>query len=121
MRKYAVTIRSIIKPNLYKDSVALMRIAETVQAREGVKRATLLMGTAANKDILAEAGLLDAAVSGAGANDVMMFVEADDAVAEDDGAAGADAIAAAFADDDALPPGRSFANGNPCDDRDEFR
>lgn len=75
-----MTIRYIVKPNLYKDSVALMRIAETAQAREGVKRATLLMGTAANKDILAEAGLLDAAVSGAGANDVMMFIEADDAV-----------------------------------------
>ena len=79
MRKPVVTIRSIIKPNLYKDSVALMRIAETVQAREGVKRATLLMGTAANKDILKEAGLLDAGVSGAGPNDVMMLVEADDA------------------------------------------
>ncbi len=78
-----MTIRYIVKPNLYKDSVALMRIAETAQAREGVKRATLLMGTAANKDILAEAGLLDAAVSGAGANDVMMFVEADDAVMMD--------------------------------------
>ncbi len=78
-----MTIRYIVKPNLYKDSVALMRIAETAQAREGVKRATLLMGTAANKDILAEAGLLDAAVSGAGANDVMMFVEADDAVMAD--------------------------------------
>jgi len=74
-----VTIRSITKPNLYKDSVALMRIAETVQAREGVRRATLLMGTAANKDILAEAGLLDAGVSGAGPNDVMLLVEADDA------------------------------------------
>jgi succinyl-CoA synthetase alpha subunit len=78
-----VTIRSIIKPNLYKDSVALMLIAETVQAREGVRRATLLMGTAANKDILAEAGLLDAGVAGAGPNDVMLLVEADDAVLAD--------------------------------------
>lgn len=75
-----MTIRHIIKSNLYKDSVALMRIAETVQSRDGVKRATLLMGTAANKDILAGAGLLDAAVAGAGANDVMMFIEADDAL-----------------------------------------
>ena len=75
-----MTIRSIIKPNLYKDSVALMRIAETVQARDGVTRATLLMGTAANKDILREAGLLDAGVGAAGANDVMMLIEADASV-----------------------------------------
>ena len=74
-----MAIRSIIKPNLYKDSVALMRIAETVQAREGVVRATLQMGTVANKDILREAGLLDAGLSGAGPNDVMLVVEADDA------------------------------------------
>jgi len=55
-----VPISASIKTNLYKDSVALMRIAQTALAREGVRRATLLMGTPANKQMLAQAGLLRA-------------------------------------------------------------
>src|SRR5665213_2975957 len=50
-------ISTSIKANLYKDSVALMRIAQIVLARPGVRQATLMMGTPANKAILAQAGL----------------------------------------------------------------
>jgi FdrA protein len=79
----AMHISAAIKPNLYKDSVALMRIAQIVQAREGVRRATLVMGTPANKDILAEAGLLRDQLAGGRPSDLMIVVEAETAAAID--------------------------------------
>ncbi|HEX7328107.1 MAG TPA: acyl-CoA synthetase FdrA [Casimicrobiaceae bacterium] len=66
-----------IKTNLYKDSVALMRIAQTILARDGVRRATLVMGTPANKDILAQADLLDPKLEKARPGDVMIVVDAE--------------------------------------------
>lgn len=77
-------ISRTIKKNLYKDSVALMRIAQTILERPGVRRATLVMGTPANKDILAQAGLLDSGLESARPSDVMIVVdaEADDVVVE---------------------------------------
>ena len=72
-----------IKANLYKDSVALMRIGQIVLAREGVQRATLLMGTPANKAILASSGLFASELEAARPGDVMISVDAetDDLVA----------------------------------------
>ena len=64
-----------IKPNLYKDSVALMRVAEKLLANPAILRATLLMGTPANKDILGQAGLLVAELAGAAPADLMILVE----------------------------------------------
>jgi succinyl-CoA synthetase alpha subunit len=73
-----VPIAARIKRNFYKDSVALMRIAQTVGAREGVARVSLLMGTLANKDILDQAGLLVPALADAAAADLMILVEGDE-------------------------------------------
>lgn len=72
-------IATRIQANLYKDSVALMRIAQQVLARDGVRRATLQMGTPANKAILADAGLLVDDLQAARPADVMIAVEADTA------------------------------------------
>ena len=71
-----VPISVSIKSNLYKDSVALMRIGQVVLAQEGVQRVTLLMGTPANKAILASAGLFTDALDAARPGDVMISVEA---------------------------------------------
>lgn len=68
---------AVIKPNLYKDSVALMRVSELILAQPGVRRATLLMGTPANKAMLHEAGLWQADLEMARPNDVMIVVEAE--------------------------------------------
>lgn len=77
-----MTITSRLKKNFYKDSVAAMRIAQTVSSAAGLQRVSLLMGTAANKDILAQAGLLEPELAGAGPMDMMIVVEgADHAVA----------------------------------------
>jgi FdrA protein len=72
-----VPISTRIQANLYKDSVALMRIAQRILAREGVTGATLLMGTPANKAILAAAGLLAASFDAARPADVMIVVDGD--------------------------------------------
>lgn len=65
-----------ISVNLYKDSVALMRVAQGLLAMPGVVNATLQMGSTANKDILQEAGLLTDAVKDAGPSDVMVVLQA---------------------------------------------
>ncbi len=46
-----------VRPNLYRDSVALMRLAAALAARPGVARATAIMATPANCATLAAAGL----------------------------------------------------------------
>jgi FdrA protein len=67
---------AFIQPNLYQDSVALMRVAQRVLALPGVVNATLQMGNPANKEILAEAGLLTPQVKAAGPSDIMVVVQA---------------------------------------------
>ena len=74
---------AFVRTNLYKDSVALMRIAQVVLAREGVCRATLLMGTPANKEILAQAGMRGAEIEDARPGDLMIVLEADTIAALD--------------------------------------
>ncbi len=69
-------ISAFVHANLYKDSVALMRVAQAMLAMDGVVNATLQMGNPANKEILAEAGLLTAEVASAGPSDVMVVVQA---------------------------------------------
>jgi succinyl-CoA synthetase alpha subunit len=72
-----VPISARIEANLYKDSVALMRVAETVLMQDGVRRATLLMGTPANKEILAQAGLFRAEFGDARPADLMLVIDAE--------------------------------------------
>ena len=63
------------RKNFYKDSVVLMRVAQSVSARDGITRVSLLMGTPANKDLLAQAGLLVEEVAAAAAADLMIVIE----------------------------------------------
>ena len=69
-------IRATRKPGFYKDSVTLMRIAQRALADPGVVRATLLMGTDANKAALRHDGLLDAALADARPSDLMVAIDA---------------------------------------------
>src|SRR5690348_3579164 len=50
-------VRYRLKPALYRDSVALMRLAADLQARPGIHQAAALMATPANQAALAESGL----------------------------------------------------------------
>jgi FdrA protein len=67
---------AFVQNNLYKDSVALMRVAQRLLALPGVVNATLQMGNPANKEILQEAGLLLDAVKDAGPSDIMVVLQA---------------------------------------------
>jgi FdrA protein len=66
---------SQVKPNIYQDSVRLMRISETLSKLAGVDQAIMAMGTDANKRVLAEAGLLTDDVQSAGANDLVVVIQ----------------------------------------------
>ncbi len=68
--------QAFVHANLYKDSVALMRVAQALLAMQGVVNATLQMGNPANKEILQEAGLLTSEVANASPADVMVVVQA---------------------------------------------
>lgn len=46
-------------PNLYRDSVALMRLSSDIAGLPGIAQASLLMGTPANMDLLVDSGLVD--------------------------------------------------------------
>lgn len=63
-----------IKPQFYLDSVALMRMSKTLAGTEGVLDAAMMMATPANVEILANAGLLDAAALDVGPGDLVISV-----------------------------------------------
>lgn len=70
-------LATLLRRSLYKDSVALMRIAQQLLARPGVARATLVMGTPANLEILAQAGLAGPGTREAKPGDLVIVIEAD--------------------------------------------
>lgn len=63
--------------DLYRDSVALMKISSTVSLLDGVSQASCIMATPANLELLHEAGLLRDN-PGAQPNEVLIAIEADD-------------------------------------------
>ena len=75
------TIRTLIKRSAYQDSVTLLGLARELRTRNGVLEAAALMGTPANKDLLAQSGLLTTEAAAAGANDLVIVIRADSAKA----------------------------------------
>ena len=53
-----MTVKNHVLKNLYRDSVALMRLSREMEGLENVEQATAIMGTDNNKDLLEQAGLL---------------------------------------------------------------
>ena len=76
----AMTIRTLIKPSAYHDSVSLMLVARELSKLEGVRDAAVVMATEANKSILAEAGLLTDEAKLATPNDLYIAVSAESEV-----------------------------------------
>lgn len=70
-------IKTIIRRNDYHDSVYLMGLARQVGQGDGVKRVALVMGTATNKALLKDVGLLDDAAGASGANDLVIAIAAE--------------------------------------------
>ncbi|MBL8384350.1 MAG: acyl-CoA synthetase FdrA [Burkholderiales bacterium] len=91
-----------------------MRVAEKLLQDPAITRATLVMATPANKEILAEAGLLDEAAGRAGPSDLVIVVEATETDRAESAFASVDAALTAGASpsgpDRAIAP-RSIAMG----------
>jgi succinyl-CoA synthetase alpha subunit len=73
------TVINDVRRGFYLDSVALMRLSRTISEREGVSEAALMMGTPANKRLMADAGLLQAAGVEATGGDLVIGIRAADA------------------------------------------
>jgi FdrA protein len=65
-----------VRKGFYLDSVALMRLSRTIAAMEGVEEAALMMGSPANREILADAGLLAEAGAAVGGGDLVIGIRA---------------------------------------------
>ena len=88
-------VRGQVHRDSYRDSVELMGIAAQLERLPGIRRAGLVMATPANLGVLAEAGLADAAGDGAGPNDLIVALLADDDDRADDALGRAAALLAA--------------------------
>jgi len=70
-------IRAVVRRSYYRDSMVLMRVAEALRALPGVREAAALMGTPANHELLASAGLATAETKEATPGDLVIAVLAE--------------------------------------------
>ncbi len=68
--------RAEVRRGAYYDSIVLMQLQSALAAREGVLDAGAMMGTAANKEVLAGSGLLTEAAQAARPDDLIIVVRA---------------------------------------------
>jgi FdrA protein len=78
-----MAVRGVVRRSHYRDSMALMRLAEALRALPGVREAAALMGTPANHEILASAGLATAETKDASPGDLIIAVMAESDAAAD--------------------------------------
>ena len=71
-------LKTQIRHSAYYDSVVLMQLQRALVALPGVLDAGVVMGTAANKDILAQSNLLTAEAQAAANDDLVIVVSADE-------------------------------------------
>ena len=67
-----------IRSGAYYDSVVLMQLQRSLAEQPGVIDAGVVMGTNANKEVLAQSGMLVSEVEAAGADDLVIVVIGDD-------------------------------------------
>ncbi len=75
------TIQAEIRSGAYYDSVVLMQLQRSLAELPGVFDAGVVMGTAANKDLLAQSDLLVEAVRNAAPDDLIIVVNTEDEAA----------------------------------------
>ena len=74
-----LAVFNVVRHGTYHDSVTLMRLGSEIERVPGVTRAAAMMGTPANRALLAEAGLLAADGEAARPTDLVIAVVADTA------------------------------------------
>lgn len=87
-----MAVRALVRRSTYRDSMVLMRVAEALRALPGVREAAALMGTPANHELLASAGLATVDTKDAAAGDLMIAVLADTEAAAEAGLTEVDRI-----------------------------
>lgn len=85
-------IKVQIRPGAYYDSVVLMQLQRALASTPGVDDAGVVMGTPANKDVLAQSDLLAPAAAGAGPDDLIIVVRAAGAADAEAALAGVDGL-----------------------------
>ena len=77
-----MTINAVeIRSGAYYDSVILMQLQQSLASQPGVIDAGVVMGTEANKDVLAQSELLATEAESAGPDDMVIVVRAEDEAA----------------------------------------
>ncbi|MCF8009476.1 MAG: acyl-CoA synthetase FdrA [Halanaerobiales bacterium] len=72
--------KALVKEGTYFDSVTLMSISKDVKALDGVREATIIMGTDSNKEILKSADLLVPEAEAAKANDLIIVIDGEEEI-----------------------------------------
>ena len=71
--------QTLVRPNFYRDSVALMRLAADLEALPGIEQASSIMATEANLAMLAETGVALETIA-AGPNDLLVAISGTDEI-----------------------------------------
>ena len=69
-------LKAEIRTGAYYDSVVLMQLQRALAALPGVLEAGVVMGTPANKDVLAQSNLLAPEIQAAGMDDLVIVISA---------------------------------------------
>jgi FdrA protein len=69
-----VAVLNVVKRNLFRDSIQLMRLTEEVKKLEGVDDAVVSMGTDTNRRLLQDLGLFSKVTAAAGDGDLIIAV-----------------------------------------------
>jgi len=72
------TVQAQVRRGAYYDSVVLMQLQRSLGGLPGVIDAGVVMGTGANKEVLAHSGLLEPKARDAAADDLIIVVKAED-------------------------------------------
>ncbi|MDR3053132.1 MAG: acyl-CoA synthetase FdrA [Coriobacteriales bacterium] len=70
-------LTTIIRKNSYQDSITLMLLTNSIAEMDGINKVSIMMGTPANKDILAASGLGTPELAQAGANDIAIVMDSE--------------------------------------------
>ncbi len=104
--------RIILRKDSYYDSVFLMLISADINKMDGVSEAVVAMGTEMNLDLLKDMGMSGPELNDAGANDLVIAVEASDEATVEAAEAQVDQLLkqkAQSGDDESYKPGSTAA------------
>ncbi len=71
-------LHTVIQKNNYQDSIVLMLLTNQLLTLQGIKNASVMMGTPANKDIFKTSGLYTDDMAAATSNDMVLVLDMQD-------------------------------------------